>query len=136
MEKGNKTNIKTTNNQKKEGDNVKFTLCPHCNTNLMISSDLLNENYLLCLKCNKEFANPYKPLNETKFKLKTWQIILLVFLGLYIFGKVIMKQNSNKTEVYEQTDRTEIYYNDKNGNVYKKEIIYKDGRPTEWVYYK
>jgi len=73
--------------------------------------------------------------NGKEYEVKSWHIVLCVFILLYGMGRCSMKQNANKTQTIEQRDRTEIYYNDENGNPIKRETIYKDGRPTEYKYY-
>ncbi len=74
--------------------------------------------------------------NNQGFQIKTWHTVLFLFLVVYGIGKCSQSQDANKTNVYKQSDRTEIYYNDENGNVTKRETIYKDGRPKETKKYK
>ena len=70
-------------------------------------------------------------MNGQEYEIKSWLIILCIFILMIGIGKCIEKNNSNKSKTFYQTDRTEIYYYDNNGNISKKETIWKDGRPDD-----
>ncbi len=74
--------------------------------------------------------------NNKEYEIKSWLIFFWAFLLLSGIGKCTMKKDANGTKTYEQSDRTETYYYDENGNVSKRETNYRDGRPTEIREYK
>lgn len=85
--------------------NSNQTICPRCRINLTIPNEILNEDYIQCLNCGKNFRNPFSNKqhshNPDSFNLtntqRNWIIGIVVVVILIIIGNLSDNDSSSSS---------------------------------------
>lgn len=66
------------------------SICPSCNHNIIIPTEVINESYLKCLICGAVFKNPLKPISDNALtkKQRNWLIAIAIIIVLVIIGNL------------------------------------------------
>jgi len=85
--------------------NSNQTICPRCRINLTIPNEIINEDYIQCLNCGKNFRNPLNnkqnshnadSINLTKTQ-RNWIIGIVVVVILIIIGNLSDNDSSSSS---------------------------------------
>ncbi|NLI36932.1 MAG: hypothetical protein GX416_10530 [Bacteroidales bacterium] len=82
----------------REEKSVRHFICPRCGSQLLISDDLREEEYIRCSICKNIFPNPFREVSRNFFKShKGWIITIIVIIVLWIIGASIDNSNNFST---------------------------------------
>ncbi|MBA7583495.1 hypothetical protein ES708_25440 [subsurface metagenome] len=84
------------------------TLCPKCGINLFVPNEIVNEYYIQCLNCGKNFRNPLRNQNgfnnPYSFKLsksqRNWIIGIIVIVVILVIGNLSDKDSTSTSSLY------------------------------------